>query len=205
MVTLENSLLVTQQMQMQCANDILEAHLRYEKSLEQEQFVGQHDSIYDDYNALVEEYNNLLQHAKLMASALRKSNECLHQTEQKIEQQDAVIKDLSSEINKKDNEAKLMKLDFQKQQDQMRESFFVLSLVNTVLSTQSLTIKNILNEWDDKKVYQKRNFLNKMLEIRRFFDFEKNKLGNTNSTEAIAYLKLNNSAVFNKVSANYLI
>jgi chromosome segregation ATPase len=211
MVNYANAIFTAQKMQMDCANDILEAHRRYEESLEQPK---QQNNIYNDYNLLVEDYNRLLQHARSLAASLKDSNNCLDNAKEQfdvmsariealeniVNNKNTVIQDLSNQLDQKNKEADDLKSDIEQQQDQMRETIFTLTLVNTVLSTQSLALKSIVNQWEEGKVFQKQYFIKRMQEASRQLDFEKNKSGSTNSTEAIAYLKINNAPVFKKVS-----
>lgn len=215
MVNHVNAVFATQAMQMQCANEILEAHRNYEESLiRKQQENNEQNEIYNDYNSLVDDYNKLLHHARLLASSLKDSNECLDKAIEQfdsmnaniaslieqIEDKDNSIQDLSNKVDSKTIQVQQLESNLLKKEDQMRETIFTLTLVNTVLSTQSLALKGVINEWHEGKVYQKHNFLMNMQEQIKQLDLSKNKSGSTNSTEAIAYLKLNNQAVFLKVS-----
>lgn len=208
-----NSIFAAQQMQMQCANDILEAHRKYENSLIREQQNNQQDSIYTEYNLLVDEFNELLRHSRSLAASLKEAREgidnaktyfdqvdgLVHSLNEEVEAKNNTIQNLSNRLNEKNIQADKQQSDFLVKEDQMRETIFNLTLVNTVLSTQALAVKHIVNEWQDGKVYQKHNFLKSMQEQTKLLDFNKNKSGSTNSTEAITYLKLNNHPVFLKV------
>lgn len=214
MVNHVNAVFALQAMQMQCANEVLDAHRDYEESLvRQQQNTIEQDSIYNDYNGLVDDYNKLLRHARSLAASLKKSNECIDNAKQQFDLMDAHIaslneqiedknnriRDLSDELNNKTVQVEHLQSNLLKNEDQMRETIFTLTLVNTVLSTQSLAFKAVINEWSEGKVYQKHKFLTNMQEKIKQLDLSKNKSGSTNSTEAIAYLKLNNQAVFLKV------
>lgn len=208
-----NNIFGVQEIVNNCATDILNAHADYENSRNIRKQAQADD---DEYNQLVDAYNVLLAKAKKIAQYHREEQnqnaslqERIASTYQQNEQLVQENQELSNIASHNGNEILALKAqlktkdqELQKTKEEvmnLRETVFTFTLVNTILSTNSTALKNVLNGWNDSNIYKKQGFINVLKDEVKKADFAKNQIPATNSVEAFAYLKSNNKPLFDKL------
>lgn len=191
-----------------CATDIFKAYAEYENSLAKQKKVALEDN---EYNELVDRYNNLLNNAKEIAEFYRNSQEkidllqksCIQVENEKSNlllsnsEKDAEISRLKNLLNNKETQLNQSKVEL----DKLRETVFTFTLVNTILSTRATALKSVVNNWIDGNVYKKQSFINALKVEVKNADYAKNKIPATNSIEAFAYLESTNKPLFDKLKS----
>lgn len=208
-----NNIFAVQEAVNNCAMEILNAHADYEHGRSVRKQAQAND---DEYNELVDAYNVLLAKAKKLAQFHREAqnnNASLQEHISTINQQYNELVDdnqnLSNAFSQKDDEIQSLKAqlkikdqELQKSKAEVKnlsETVFTFTLVNTILSTQTTALKNVLDSWEDGKIYQKQGFINALKEAAKKVDFAKNQVPTTNSIEAFAYLENSNKPLFEKL------
>lgn len=206
MTNYANNIFAVQEMVNNCASEILESYANYENS-RTAQKQAQNDN--DEYNQLVDDYNNLLAKARKIAQYHREAesqNNKLNQINSDLVQQNQNLAALHNEkdgeilalkelLRVKDNELQNAK----KEAENLRETVFTFTLVNTILSSKANALKNVLNSWSEANIYKKEGFIKALKKEVVQVDYAKNQIPATNSVEAFAYLESNNKPLFDKL------
>ena len=208
-----NNIFAVQEMVNNCAMEILNAHADYEHGRSVRK---QAQANNDEYNELVDAYNLLLSKAKRLAQFHREAqnnNASLQEHISTINHQyNELVGDnqnLYNALSQKDDEIQFLKTqlksidqELQKSKAEVKnlsETVFTFTLVNTILSTRTTALKNIMDSWEDGKIYQKQSFINALKEAAKKVDFAKNQVPTTTSVEAFAYLENSNKSLFKKL------
>lgn len=208
-----NNIFAVQEMVNNCAMEILNAHADYEHGRSVRK---QAQANNDEYNELVDAYNLLLSKAKRLAQFHREAqnnNASLQEHISTINHQyNELVGDnqnLYNALAQKDDEIQFLKTqlksidqELQKSKAEVKnlsETVFTFTLVNTILSTRTTALKNIMDSWEDGKIYQKQSFINALKEAAKKVDFAKNQVPTTTSVEAFAYLENSNKSLFKKL------
>ncbi len=208
-----NNVFAVQEMVNNCAMEILNAHADYEHGRSVRK---QAQANNDEYNELVDAYNLLLSKAKRLAQFHREAqnnNASLQEHISTINHQyNELVGDnqnLYNALSQKDDEIQFLKAQLKSKDQELQkskaevknlsETVFTFTLVNTILSTRTTALKNIMDSWEDGKIYQKQSFINALKEAAKKVDFAKNQVPTTNSVEAFAYLENSNKPLFKKL------
>lgn len=208
-----NNIFAVQEMVNNCAMEILNAHADYEHGRSVRK---QAQANNDEYNELVDAYNLLLSKAKRLAQFHREAqnnNASLQEHISTINHQyNELVGDnqnLYNALSQKDDEIQFLKTqlksidqELQKSKAEVKnlsETVFTFTLVNTIFSTRTTALKNIMDSWEDGKIYQKQSFINALKEAAKKVDFAKNQVPTTTSVEAFAYLENSNKSLFKKL------
>ncbi len=208
-----NNVFAVQEMVNNCAMEILNAHADYEHGRSVRK---QAQANNDEYNELVDAYNLLLSKAKRLAQFHREAqnnNASLQEHISTINHQyNELVGDnqnLYNALSQKDDEIQFLKTQLKSKDQELQkskaevknlsETVFTFTLVNTILSTRTTALKNIMDSWEDGKIYQKQSFINALKEAAKKVDFAKNQVPTTNSVEAFAYLENSNKPLFKKL------
>ena len=208
-----NNIFAVQEMVNNCAMEILNAHADYEHGRSVRK---QAQANNDEYNELVDAYNLLLSKAKRLAQFHREAqnnNASLQEHISTINHQyNELVGDnqnLYNALSQKDDEIQFLKTqlksidqELQKSKAEVKnlsETVFTFTLVNTILSTRTTALKNIMDSWEDGKIYQKQSFINALKEAAKKVDFAKNQVPTTTSVEAFAYLEKSNKSLLKKL------
>lgn len=208
-----NNIFAVQEAVNNCAMEILNAHADYEHGRSVRK---QAQANNDEYNELVDAYNLLLSNAKRLAqfhSEEQNNNASLQEHISTINHQyNELVGDnqnLYNALSQKDDEIQFLKAQLKSKDQELQkskakvkdlsETVFTFTLVNTILSTRTTALKNIMDSWEDGKIYQKQSFINALKEAVKKVDFAKNQVPTTNSVEAFAYLENSNKSLFKKL------
>ena len=208
-----NNIFAVQEMVNNCAMEILNAHADYEHGRSVRK---QAQANNDEYNELVDAYNLLLSKAKRLAQFHREAqnnNASLQEHISTINHQyNELVGDnqnLYNALSQKDDEIQFLKTqlksidqELQKSKAEVKnlsETVFTFTLFNTILSTRTTALKNIMDSWEDGKIYQKQSFINALKEAAKKVDFAKNQVPTTTSVEAFAYLEKSNKSLLKKL------
>lgn len=208
-----NNIFAVQEMVNNCAMEILNAHADYEHGRSVRK---QAQANNDEYNELVDAYNLLLSKAKRLAQfhlEAQNNNASLQEHISTINHQyNELVGDnqnLYNALSQKDDEIQFLKTqlksidqELQKSKAEVKnlsETVFTFTLVNTIFSTRTTALKNIMDSWEDGKIYQKQSFINALKEAAKKVDFAKNQVPTTTSVEAFAYLENSNKSLFKKL------